>query len=100
MTWRSEVPRRRCAQGRDNGPLSRMSRFLVSLLRHTLTSEDVTAFEALMAEFGNDARDVSACCESGKTVLDAIKYSEKTGEGVDRLVAVLVLLTHLHLASC
>ena len=33
--------------------------------------------------------DGSVCCESGKTVWGAIKYSEKAAEGVDRLVAVL-----------
>ena len=56
--------------------------------RHSLTSEKVTACEALVAKFGTDARDVSCecsprvrfgdgsvCCESGKTVWDAIKYS-------------------------
>ena len=79
-----------------------MSRFLVSLLRHTLSSEDVKACEALVAKFGKDARDVSwecsrvrfgdVCCESGKTVLGPIKHSENTAEGVDRFVAVLVLL--------
>ena len=93
-----------CAS-RDVGHRSHMSRFLVSLLRHTLSSEDVTACEALVAKFGKDVREVSCecsprlslgngsvCCESGKMVLDAIKYSEKTAEGVDRLVAVLVML--------
>ena len=92
---------------------SHMSRFLVSLLRHTLSCEDVTACEALAAKkFGKDARDAccecsprvrlgdgSECCESGKTVLDAAKQSEKRAEGVQRLVAVLVLLLG-HVAAC
>mmetsp|Transcript_65632 Transcript_65632/g.173807 ORF Transcript_65632/g.173807 Transcript_65632/m.173807 type:complete len:346 (-) Transcript_65632:268-1305(-) len=88
-----------CAR-RDIGHRSHMSRFFVSLLRHTLSSEAVAACEALAAKFGKEARDVSCecsprvrlgdgsvCCESGKTVLDGIKSSEKMAEGVDRLVA-------------
>ena len=44
---------------RDIGHRSQKSRFLVSLLRRTLSSEDVKACEAVVAKFGNDACDVS-----------------------------------------
>ena len=79
-----------CASGHI-GHQSEMSRFLVSLLRHTLSSEDVKACESLVATFVKDVDDVSCecsphvrsgdgpvSCESGKTVPDAIEHSEKT----------------------
>ena len=117
MVWRSAVPRRRCAQrslfcmvgylacaGRDIDHRFNMPRFLVSLLRHTLTSEGVTVCAALVAMFGKNARDVSCecsprvrlgvgsvCCDSGKTVLGSIKNSEKTAENVVWWLSVLTL---------